>query len=116
MDDATSYAVQLSIGGMTCAACVGSITDGVANLALQGVSNLSVNLLSKSATAHLADPALASILASAVEDMGFECRVLDVVPLSKGLVETTKGDASSETTKEASSRLIALQLVGLSTV
>jgi len=116
MDDIAPYTIQLSIGGMTCAACVGSITDGVANLALQGVSNLSVNLLSKSATAHLLDPALAPILVSAVEDMGFECQVIDVVPSSRGTVEPVKGDASSGTTKEASSRTVAFQLIGVSSM
>lgn len=74
------FRVTLSIGGMTCSACSGTIMKMVSGL--HGVSDVAVSLLSKSATVIVNQKELANIVAEAVEDCGFEAEVLTVESLS----------------------------------
>ena len=70
------YVVTLSIGGMTCASCSNTITDALSEL--PGVRDVSVSLLSNSATATLDKESLSSTVAHTVEDLGYEAAVMDV--------------------------------------
>ena len=72
--------VQLSIGGMTCAACTSAITQAVSDL--QGVTDVSVNLLGKSASAVVAQLELVDAIVTRVEEIGYDCVVVSVDPVS----------------------------------
>ena len=76
----TRNQVQLSIGGMTCASCVSAITRAVSDL--QGVSDVSVNLLGKSASAVVAQPELVDAIVKRVEEIGYECNVVHLDPVN----------------------------------
>ncbi|KZV72114.1 heavy metal translocatin [Peniophora sp. CONT] len=71
-----SCVVSLSIGGMTCASCSNTITDALAEL--PGVRDVSVSLLSNSATVTLDDEFLSSTVTATIEDIGYEAAVMDV--------------------------------------
>ena len=71
--------VQLSIDGMTCAACSNTVTGLLSDI--PGVSEVVVNLLGKSATAVIADPDLAPQLVEAINDAGYEAEIVNMQPL-----------------------------------
>src|SRR5256885_2292123 len=71
--------VTLSVGGMTCAACTSAVTDCLAGL--DGVTDVAVNLLGKSATMVVEREELANVAAEAVEDCGFEAQVFLTEPV-----------------------------------
>ena len=85
-------AVQLAVGGMTCVACVRTITDAVSEL--EGVSEISVNQLGKSASAVVARTALVDSMVALIEDIGYECQVISVMPINSadrsGLIGKTR--------------------------
>ena len=95
-------AVSLAVGGMTCVACVRAITDAVSEL--EGVSDVVVNQLGKSASAIVASPDLIPSVVTLIEDIGYECTVISVKPTS---------EASSATKRLSNQRSVALQLTGL---
>jgi copper chaperone CopZ len=70
---------------MTCASCPKSITDLVSNL--PGVSDVNVSLLSKFATAVLADCKLAGVVVETVENAGYETVVISIEPQKQLEVE-----------------------------
>ena len=72
-------AVRLAVGGMTCVACVLAITDALSEL--EGVSNISVNQLGKSASAVVTTADLVESIATVIEDIGYECKVISVTPI-----------------------------------
>lgn len=74
------YRVNLSVGGMTCASCVGSISNMLKNL--KGVKDYNVDLMGSSAYAVVEDEAMAQTLASEIEDLGYEAKVMDIEDLS----------------------------------
>ena len=82
-------AVQLAVGGMTCVACVRTITDAVSEL--EGVSEISVNQLGKSASAVVARTALVDSMVALIE---YECQVISVMPINSadrsGLIGKTR--------------------------
>ncbi|KDR79871.1 hypothetical protein GALMADRAFT_222810 [Galerina marginata CBS 339.88] len=84
--------VLLAVGGMTCAACTRTITDAVSEL--KGVSDLSVNLLGKSASAVVVQASLVDSLVTLIEDIGYECQVISVTPITsartRGQVDKTR--------------------------
>ena len=73
------FRVTLSVGGMTCASCSGTITKMVSDI--QGVSEVAVSLLGKAATVIVDHEKLVDIVVETVEDCGFSVEVIDVVPL-----------------------------------
>ncbi|KAF9052122.1 E1-E2 ATPase-domain-containing protein [Panaeolus papilionaceus] len=85
---------------MTCASCVGTINDAVSEL--EGVSDVSINLLGKSASAVIVNPHLADTLVELIEDLGYECRLLSVSPISN----------PSAAKKAQRSRTVSLELQG----
>ena len=72
--------VQLSIGGMTCASCISAITRAVSDL--EGLSDVNVNLLGKSASMVVTRPELVDDIVKRVEEIGYECDVVRVVPVN----------------------------------
>ncbi len=71
-------AVQLAVGGMTCVACVRAITEAVSEI--EGVSEISVNQLGKSASVVVTRNALVDSVVTLIEDIGYECQVISVTP------------------------------------
>lgn len=72
----SSYRVSFSVGGMTCASCVGNVTNAVEDV--EGVSDVAVNLVGKSATAVLQDKDLVKQFINAVEDGGYEAELISL--------------------------------------
>jgi Cu+-exporting ATPase len=69
--------LTLSIEGMSCASCVGRVDRGLS--ALEGVTDVSVNLASESARMLLDRPARAGEVASALADLGYPARTGRVI-------------------------------------
>ncbi|VDB90090.1 unnamed protein product [Peniophora sp. CBMAI 1063] len=96
-----SCVVSLSIGGMTCASCSNTITDALTEL--PGVRDVTVSLLSNSASVTLEDEALSATITQAIEDLGYEAAVMDV-----------KRDASTKPTVNATgSQRLTLSIGGM---
>jgi Cu+-exporting ATPase len=117
--------VQLSIGGMTCASCVTTITRAAVDI--QGVSDVNVDLLGKSASAIVMQPELVDDIVKRVEEIGYECTVVlvePVVPVRKSDKAGRKGARKVEATNqldegpavadtEQSRRIVAIQINGM---
>ena len=67
------FEVVLSVGGMTCAACTGSVTRGLSELPY--VESVSVTLMTNSARVVYNGKDHLESLVAAVGDIGFECAV-----------------------------------------
>jgi P-type Cu+ transporter len=74
-----SVAVRLAVGGMTCVACARAITDALSKL--EGVSDISVNQVGKSASAIVTAADLVESIAMVIEDIGYECKIISVTPV-----------------------------------
>ena len=72
-------AVRLAVGGMTCVACVRAITDALSEI--EGVSDISVNQIGKSASAVVTTADLVEPITTLIEDIGYECKVISVTPV-----------------------------------
>ncbi|KAF8076362.1 E1-E2 ATPase-domain-containing protein [Lyophyllum atratum] len=84
-------AVTLSVGGMTCASCAITIKEAVSRI--QGVSDVVVNVLDGFAMAVVELKDLAEDVRAAIEDCGFEARILNTESLRpevKGQSQTTE--------------------------
>ncbi|NND40470.1 MAG: copper-translocating P-type ATPase, partial [Silicimonas sp.] len=68
--------VTLGIEGMTCASCVGRVEKSLS--ALEGISDVSVNLASESARLSVNDPARLQDAAQALETLGYPARTARV--------------------------------------
>lgn len=75
----------MSIGGMTCASCVRAIVDALTEI--EGVSNLNVDLLGKCGTAIISLYEKAEEVRTTVADIGYECEVISLKPLSTSRVD-----------------------------
>ncbi|PHH84397.1 hypothetical protein CDD83_1999 [Cordyceps sp. RAO-2017] len=71
----------VSVGGMTCAVCVNTITDEVQKR--PWVSRIVVNLVSNSATVDFTDPDRAADIVEAIEDLGYDAVLDSVVDLRR---------------------------------
>ncbi|PHH71263.1 hypothetical protein CDD82_6660 [Ophiocordyceps australis] len=71
----------LSIGGMTCAVCVKTITDEVQKH--PWISNVVVNLVSNSATVDFNDASRSKDIVEAIEDLGYDAVLDKVVDLGQ---------------------------------
>ena len=91
-------AVRLAVGGMTCVACPRAITDALSKL--EGVSDISVNLVGKSAFAVVTAADLVESIATTIEDTGYECKIISATPVAT--VETS-----------GSKRSVALEFKGM---
>jgi len=97
------FHATFSIGGMTCASCVSHVTEATSEL--EGVSDVAVNLIGKSATAILKSRDLVPTFITAVEDGGYEAELITVEPVEFA------SDASEE--DELEPRSIALRIDGM---
>lgn len=76
------YTARISIGGMTCASCVNSITAAVQELDF--VKDITVNLLTNSATLVYTGPQeQVDLVIEHIEDIGFDATLDDVRPVAK---------------------------------
>ncbi|MFV0493315.1 MAG: heavy metal translocating P-type ATPase [Pseudorhodobacter sp.] len=69
--------VNMGVESMTCASCVGRVDKALK--ALDGVSDVVVNLASETATLSVDDPARIAIAADALDDLGYPARRSKVV-------------------------------------
>lgn len=75
------YTAGLSIGGMTCASCSGSITKELEGLDF--VTNVNINLLTNSGTVTYHGPKENNNkIVESIEDIGYEASVDEIKPLS----------------------------------
>ncbi|KAK9342673.1 hypothetical protein V1522DRAFT_415410 [Lipomyces starkeyi] len=75
------YRALFTVGGMTCASCSNAITAAVKDL--PGVLDASVDLLGHSAIAILARKELTDDVKTAIDDIGYECDLVEVVPVER---------------------------------
>lgn len=75
------WQASLSIGGMTCSSCVGTITKALEKL--PWIKFIDVNLVSSSATAVFVDKNHLNDIISAVGELGYEASLNDVVNVNK---------------------------------
>lgn len=68
--------VELSVGGMTCASCVTTVTGLLSDI--PGVAEVAVSLIGKSATALVSRRGLVPQLKDAIEDAGYEAEVVSI--------------------------------------
>jgi len=83
------FRVVLSIGGMTCSTCSGTITKMVSDIS--GVSEVTVSFLEKSATVTVDHKHCVDVVVETVEDCGFEAEVMSVESLSALNSDSTTG-------------------------
>ncbi|KAL0949956.1 hypothetical protein HGRIS_009976 [Hohenbuehelia grisea] len=100
--NSSPHVVTLSVGGMTCSSCSGTITRMVSEL--PGVSSVVVSLIDKAATVVVDRPELVAQVTETIEDCGFEAEVVTVVPL-----ESTNRDSP----KDQVARTISLKIDGM---
>jgi copper chaperone CopZ len=74
-----AIAVRLAVGGMTCVACARAITEALSKL--EGVSDISVNQVGKSASAVVTAADIVESITTVIEDIGYECKVISVTPV-----------------------------------
>ena len=80
-----TWRATLAIGGMTCAACVNGITN---NMKGRGwIKDITVNLLTNSATVVFDGKDNANKLVQEIEDLGYEAAITTVVNLSQEQAE-----------------------------
>jgi Cu+-exporting ATPase len=77
--DDVAHIITLSVGGMTCSSCSGTITEIVSQL--PGISKVVVSLLSNSATVVVARKDLVGSVTKSIDDCGFEVDVIKIEPL-----------------------------------
>jgi Cu+-exporting ATPase len=75
----TGYTANISIGGMTCGACVGTITRGLQELPF--LRDASVDLLSNSAKVEFEAKDDLDKIVEKIEDLGYDASVVECVPL-----------------------------------
>ncbi|KAG2156041.1 heavy metal translocatin [Suillus clintonianus] len=73
------HLVTLSVGGMTCSSCSGTITEMVS--LLPGISEVVVSLLNNSATVIVARKDLVGSVTETIDACGFEVDVIKIEPL-----------------------------------
>ncbi|KAK1779678.1 E1-E2 ATPase-domain-containing protein [Copromyces sp. CBS 386.78] len=73
------YRATFAIGGMTCAACVNTITNQLGKK--DWIAHVSVNLINNSAAIDIHDESKATELVEAIEDLGYDAKLDKVVAL-----------------------------------
>ena len=94
--------LTLSIGGMTCASCVNTVTRTM--LGVSGLSDPAVNLLGNSATAFVADEKVAAQTVEAIEDAGYDAQMVSLERVA----------TRAEDERASTLRTVALQIHGMS--
>jgi copper ion binding protein len=78
-DYTAEYRLEFHIGGMSCASCSNSITQGLQDEPY--VKSVNINLMSNSGTVILSNKEDAQKVKEAVENMGFICDLGEIAPL-----------------------------------
>jgi copper chaperone CopZ len=73
-DQPRAQRIYLSISGMTCASCVGAVTQKIEEIA--GTSEVAVDFIGKSAVVVVAGEELVSEVTMKIEEAGFEAEVV----------------------------------------
>ncbi|KAL8337817.1 hypothetical protein RB598_006629 [Gaeumannomyces tritici] len=81
VEDAPVWRATLAIGGMTCAACSNTITQDLKQR--DWISNITVNLLTNSATIDFLDKDKTDDIVEAVESLGYDAAVDSVVVIQE---------------------------------
>ncbi|VEU19316.1 DEKNAAC100128 [Brettanomyces naardenensis] len=98
-----SLVTHIGVGGMTCSACVNSVTNALSSV--PGVSNVDVSLLTEEATITHSEDVKPSQLVVAVEDCGFDATLRETVPSSSL--------SSSSTFSESYIESVVLRIYGM---
>ncbi|KAL6409652.1 hypothetical protein AUP68_06035 [Ilyonectria robusta] len=77
----SSWRVTLSVGGMTCAVCVNTISDELKKN--PWISNVAVNLVMNSATVEYTDESRTQDIVDAIEDLGYDATIDQVTNLDE---------------------------------
>ncbi|KAF9893099.1 hypothetical protein FE257_012510 [Aspergillus nanangensis] len=81
-ENQSQFKAQISIGGMSCASCVNTITDQLKQVDF--IMDVTVNLLSNCATVAIAGPQTnADKVVEHIEDMGFEASLEEVHEITR---------------------------------
>ncbi|KAF8195942.1 heavy metal translocatin [Mycena galopus ATCC 62051] len=92
------FRLTISVGGMTCASCVQSITRTLSEL--EGITDVVVSLLESSATAVIDRKELSEAASEAIEDCGFEAHIMSVEP-----IVASRRDDPNDTSRTVSLRV-----------
>jgi heavy metal translocating P-type ATPase len=87
------FRAELSIGGMTCSACVAAITQAVQ--ALPFVRSIDVSLLTNSASVVVVGEQRAQEVVQTVEDAGFDASLESIEPLEEKLKDKEKAGVNA---------------------
>lgn len=87
---AADYRLEFHIGGMSCASCSNSITQGLQDEPY--IKSVNINLMANSGTVILRDKESAQKVKEAVEAMGFICDLGEIAPLVGSLFEESPAD------------------------
>lgn len=98
-DQQGPFIATFSVGGMTCASCIVNVSQAMSGL--EGVSDVAVNLVGKSATAKLESRDLANLLVDAIEDGGYDAELVSIDTMNK------------EHEDEAGPRTVSLKVDGM---
>lgn len=96
IDAPIRYVASFAVEGMTCAACTNAVSDAIKSITPGSNSSYTVDLLGGSAAVNLLDVDMAPKIAEAIEDRGFECRLLSVTARSHG--QSNDGASSTQRT------------------
>ncbi|WP_080419456.1 heavy metal translocating P-type ATPase [Burkholderia ubonensis] len=103
--DAALGAIELDIGGMTCASCAGRVEKALSNV--PGVARASVNLATERATVHGAAPLAPAALIAAVTAAGYRASRVAAppagasgLPAAAGAPASQKPDATDADTRK----------------
>lgn len=85
----TEYRAVLSVSGMTCSSCVGAVSSTIESV-LSEENALkedvhSVNLIQHTAVVVIPRKHLVNRIVQAINDSGFECRLLEVLPVQRSI-------------------------------
>ena len=83
-----STRAKISISGMTCGSCVGPVARSIKEV--EGVVDVSVDLMSNSATVVLADKSIIEQVLQAIEDVGFESSLAELEEYAPAEEEVTQ--------------------------
>lgn len=94
--DETQFEAVLSIGGMTCASCTGSVGEGLRSLSF--VDSAEVTLLTNSAVVVFSGQGNLQKIIDAIEDIGYECTVERCNPIELATEEAENFDGPQQRT------------------
>ncbi|RLV94536.1 putative copper-transporting ATPase HMA5 [Spathaspora sp. JA1] len=78
------FRASFLIKGMTCSACVQTVSDTLSSiLGKSAESNFSINLIQQSLVAIIPNKQLVNKIIDGVNDLGFECSLVEVLPVQR---------------------------------